>query len=100
MFFVSREVLLLKASFGGKYDFFWAAIWSKGWRAASMREAVYVLSTTVPPDPVAPWGGSWSHIVVLVHILCYVARCRGSIRREREDDFFLPLMFEIQNKGN
>ena len=55
-------------------------------RAASMREAVYVLSTAVPPDPVAPWGGSWSHIVLLVHIVCYVARCRGSMRRERKDD--------------
>ena len=55
-------------------------------RAASMREAVYVLSTTVPPDPVAPGGGSWSHIGALVHILCYVARCRGSMRRERKDD--------------
>ena len=67
-----------------------------------MREAVYVLSTTVPPDPVALWGGSWSHIVVLVHILCYVARCKGSIRREWKDGLavFLPLMFEIQNKGN
>ena len=65
-------------------------------------EAVYGLSTTVPPDPVAPWGGSWSHIVVLVHILCYVARCRGSIRREWKNDLavFLPLRFEIQNKGN
>ena len=71
-------------------------------RAASMREAVYVLSTTVPPDPVAPWGGSCSHIGVLVHILCYVARCRGSMRRERKDDLavFLPLMFDILNKGN
>ena len=69
-----------------------------------MREAVYVLSTTVPPDPVALWGGSWSHIaVVLVHnILCYVTKCRGSIRRERKYDLavFLPLIFEIQNKGN
>ena len=34
-------------------------------RAASMREAVYVLSTAVPPDPVAPWGGSCSHIGAL-----------------------------------
>ena len=30
VFFISREVLLLKTSFLGKYVCFWAAIWSKG----------------------------------------------------------------------
>ena len=84
VFFISREVLLLKTSFLGKYVCFWAAIWSKGegglyegGRVCPLNRRSTRSSRSVGRFMLTHWGPC-SHIVL--------ARCRGSMRRERKDD--------------